>query len=208
MTDTTQFILSDHISRMDTSYPEIIINVEEDKNFHKVETSITIESLNAFAKTNTTYLSKFDMKALINHMSQKLNKSFRAFMVDVMDEWCNQSVEDVLKRSIYDFMNHELPTLKLRRLPDIRNTYMAFDAFIRPRSRVDHDVQSLYSNYQCCRDQIMENPNIVRSINVVECLFKFKSTNVWYDTSSGYDRNKFNELLIKFENLLRYIKSA
>jgi hypothetical protein len=91
--------------------------------------------------------------------------------------------------------------IKIDNSTDIIKVYSEFKRFIQPRARMS-DVSMWYENYICCLDSIIENPELSKSMNIYQCLEKFSQTKTWYDTASGYERGKYNDLLFKFRSLI------
>lgn len=97
--------------------------------------------------------------------------------------------------------------IKIDNSTNIIKVYSDFKCFIQPRAHMS-DVSMWYENYICCLDSIIENPELSKSINIYQCLEKFSQTKTWYDTSSGYEKGKYNDLLFKFCLILKSSKGV
>ena len=92
--------------------------------------------------------------------------------------------------------------IKIDNSTDIIKVYSEFKKFMQPRAHMS-DVSMWYENYICCLDSIIEYPEICKKNNYgQQCLDRFSQTKTWYDTASGYERGKYNDLLSKFRSLV------
>jgi len=80
--------------------------------------------------------------------------------------------------------------------------YLQFGQFMQPRAHMS-DCNMWYDYYLSNCDQIQNNPQIIKTLNISQCVEKFKSTKTWHDSAGFYELNKYMELLRAYQSEYR-----